>query len=101
VAAFPIPDYYVSRDGILDSLAHQCPFNVIQPATGAKVDLVPLPSEPYTRAAFALRQHIVYDEITDRAADFATAEDVILAKLRAYQETGLEKHLRGMPEGYW
>ena len=27
VAAFPIPDYYVSREGILDSLARRYPFN--------------------------------------------------------------------------
>jgi hypothetical protein len=34
VAAFPIPDYGVSREGIRDSL----PFHVIQPATGAKFE---------------------------------------------------------------
>ncbi len=40
VAAFPIPDYYVSGEGIQDSLQRCYPFNVIQPTTGAKVDLV-------------------------------------------------------------
>lgn len=94
VAAFPIPDYYVSREGILDSLDRRYPFNVIQPHTGAKVDLVPLPQDLRTRAAFARRQRIVYDEVANRAAYFATAEDTIVAKLHAYQETGSEKHLR-------
>jgi predicted nucleotidyltransferase len=94
VAAFPIPDYYVSREGILDSLARRYPFNVIQPATGVKADLVPLPADPRSRAAFARRQRIVYDEINGRAADFAAAEDVLVAKLCAYQETGSERHLR-------
>ncbi len=94
VAAFPTPDYYVSREGMLDSLARRYPFNVIQPATGAKADLVPLPTDPRSRAAFARRQRIVYDEINGRAADFATAEDVLVAKLCAYQETGSERHLR-------
>jgi len=94
VAAFPIPDYYVSREGIMDSLARRYPFNVIQPHTGAKVDLVPLPEDLRTRAAFARRQRIVYDEVANRAAYFATAEDTIVAKLHAYQETGSEKHLR-------
>ena len=94
VAAFPIPDYYVSREGILDSLARRYPFNVIQPRTGAKVDLVPLSRDIRTRAAFARRQRIVYDEVTRRSACFATAEDMIVAKLHAYQETGSEKHLR-------
>jgi hypothetical protein len=94
VAAFPIPDYYVSREGILDSLDRRYPFNVIQPHTGAKVDLIPLSRDIRTRAAFGRRQRIVYDEVTGRAACFATAEDIIVAKLRAYQETGSEKHLR-------
>ncbi len=94
VAAFPIPPYYVSREGILDSLTRRYPFNVIRSDTGAKVDLVPLPNDPQTRAAFARRQRIVYDAFTNRAADFAVAEDVFTAKLRAYQQTGSEKHLR-------
>lgn len=94
VAAFPIPDYYASPEGILDSLARRKAFNVIQPSTGAKVDLVPLPTDPQNRAAFARRLHLVYDEFAGQSADFATAEDTIIAKLHAYQETGSEKHLR-------
>jgi len=94
VAAFPIPDYYVSREGILDSLAGRYPFNVIQPHTGAKVDLVPLSEDLRVRITFTRRQRIVYDEVTGRAAYFATAEDIIVAKLHAHQETGSEKHLR-------
>jgi hypothetical protein len=94
VAAFPIPDYYVSREGILDSLARRYPFNVIQPHTGAKVDLVPLSEDLRGRVTFTRRQRIVYDEVTGRAAYFATAEDIVVAKLHAYQETGSEKHLR-------
>ena len=94
VAAFPIPDYYASREGILDSLARRKAFSVIQPSTGAKADLVPLPTDPQNRAAFARRQHLVYDEFAGQSADFATAEDTIIAKLHAYQETGSEKHLR-------
>jgi len=46
VAAFPIPDYYVSEEGIRDSLWRRYPFNVIQPTTGAKVDLAPPPLSP-------------------------------------------------------
>ena len=81
-----------------------CLHVVIQPHTGAKVDLVPLSRDIHTRAAFARRQRIVYDEVTGRAAYFATAEDMIVAKLNAYQETGSEKHLRdarGMVVTQW
>jgi hypothetical protein len=93
VAAFPIPDYYVSEEGIRDSLQRRYPFNVIQPATGAKVDLVPLPSDPFTRAAFQRRQHLEYDE-AGHSATFITPEDIILAKLIAFRETESDKHLR-------
>jgi hypothetical protein len=93
VAAFPIPDYYVSEEGICDSLQRRYPFNVIQPATGAKVDLVPLPHDPFTRSAFQRRQRLEYDE-AGHSATFITPEDIIVAKLVAYRETGSDKHLR-------
>lgn len=93
VAAFPIPDYYVSAEGIRDSLQRRYPFNVIQPATGAKVDLVPLPRDPFTRAAFERRQRLEYDQ-AGNTATFITPEDIILAKLIAFQKTESDKHLR-------
>jgi hypothetical protein len=93
VAAFPVPDYYVSEEGIRDSLQQGYPFNVIQPATGAKVDLVPLPRDPFTRSAFQRRQRLEFDE-AGRSATFITPEDIIVAKLIAHRETGSDKHLR-------
>ena len=93
VAAFPVPDYYVSEEGIHDSLQRGYPFNVIQPATGAKVVLVPLPRDPFTRSAFQRRQRLEYDE-AGRSATFITPEDIIVAKLIAHRETGSDKHLR-------
>jgi hypothetical protein len=93
VAAFPIPDYYVSEESIRDSLQRRYPFNVIQPTTGAKVDLVPLPRDRFTRLAFQRRQRMTYDE-AGRSANFITREDIIVAKLVAHRETGSDKHLR-------
>jgi len=93
VAAFPIPDYYVSEEAIRDSLQRRYPFNVIQPTTGAKVDLVPLPRDLFTRAAFGRRQRLEYDE-DGHSATFITPEDIIVAKLVAYRGTGSDKHLR-------
>lgn len=93
VEAFPIPEYYVSEEGIRDSLVRNYPFNVIHPSTGAKIDLVPLSDDPFTREAFRRCQRMEYDE-TGRTAAFISAEDMILAKLRAFRETGSEKHLR-------
>ncbi|RLC96846.1 MAG: hypothetical protein DRI77_08015 [Chloroflexi bacterium] len=93
VRAFPIPDYYVSEKGIRDSLQRRYPFNVIQPTTGAKVDLVPLLHDPFTRAAFQRRQRLEYDEF-GRSATFITPEDIVLAKLIAFRETGSDRHIR-------
>ncbi len=93
VAAFPIPDFYVSEEGIRDSLQRRYPFNVIEPSTGAKIDLVPLSRDPFSRAIFERRQRIVHD-VQGHSATFITAEDIVVAKLRAFQETGSDKHLR-------
>jgi hypothetical protein len=51
VAAFPIPDYYISEEGIRDSLQRCYPFNVIQPTTGAKVGQSAHQSPPDVRSA--------------------------------------------------
>jgi hypothetical protein len=93
VAAFPIPDYYASEEGIRDSLQRRYPFNVIEPTTGAKVDLVPLPRDPFTRASFARRQRLTYDQ-EGHSAMFIAPEDIVVAKLAAYEQTGSDKHLQ-------
>lgn len=93
VKAFPIPDFYVSKEGILDSLHRRYPFNVIQPTTGAKVDMVPLPRDAFSRASFQRRKRMPIDE-TGRMAYFITPEDIVIAKLVAFRSTGSDKHLR-------
>ena len=93
VAAFPIPDYYASEESIRDSLQRRYPFNIIPPATGAKIDLVPLPGDPFSRLAFQRRQRLTYDE-AGHSAMFIAAEDLLVAKLIAHQGTGSDKHLR-------
>lgn len=93
IAAFPIPDYDVSEEAIRDALQRRYPFNVIQPATGAKVDLVPLPRDPFSRAAFERRRRLEYD-VSGRSAAFIVPEDLVIAKLVAFRETGSDKHLR-------
>ena len=93
VQSFSPPTYYVSEDGIRESLLRRYPFNVIEPSTGAKVDLVPLPADLFSRFAFQRRRQMQYDQ-SGRLATFITPEDIILAKLMTYRETGSEKHLQ-------
>jgi hypothetical protein len=93
VAAFPIADYYASEEGIRDSLQRRYPFNVIEPTTGAKVDLVPLPRDPFTRASFDRRQRLTYDQ-EGHSATFIAPEDIVVAKLAAYEKTESDRHLQ-------
>ena len=95
VAEFPLDQgYYADEYMIADSLIHGQPFNVLQSYTGAKIDLVPLSSGRIDREAFGRRVQLVYDLELERKAWFARAEDVIIAKLVAFHNTGSQKHAR-------
>ncbi len=93
LAAFPFPEYYLSEETMRDSIRRRFPFNIIQTATAAKVDLIPLPDDVFSRMAFSRRQQLVFDQAGTKAW-FISAEDMVLAKLFAWQQTGSDKHLR-------
>ncbi len=91
--AFPFPDYYLSEEAMRDSIGRRFPFNIIQTATAAKVDLIPLPDDVFSRMAFSRRQRMVFNQ-AGSTAYFISAEDIVLAKLFAFEQTGSDKHLR-------
>jgi len=93
VAAFSDPDYYLSAETVAEAVRSGRLFNVIHSHTGAKVDVIPLTADPFTQAAFARRRRLPYDR-DGRSAWLISLEDMIIAKLRAWRETGSEKHLR-------
>ncbi len=69
---------YISREAAHDALLHRTMFNMIDPETGWKADLIIRKDRPFSEAEFARRQ----------AADFfgtslhvASLEDVMLSKL--------------------
>jgi hypothetical protein len=76
-----------------DSFRSRFPFNVIQSTTGAKADIVPLPDDIFSRIAFSRRQKMVYYPAGDEDY-FISANDIVLAKLLAFRQTGSDKHLR-------
>lgn len=92
-AAFPMPDYYADEEAMHDALRRHRPFNVIQPSTGAKLDLVPLTNDALTQGAFSRRERTAYDA-EGHSATFISVEDILLAKLNAFKESGSEKHFR-------
>jgi hypothetical protein len=67
-------------------------FNVIQPQSGLKVDvIVPAPSD-FNRSRFARARRVRTG--ADWDALFSSPEDAILKKMEFYREGGSDKHLR-------
>jgi hypothetical protein len=93
VQAFAVPDFYISKEGVLDALRRHYSFNIIQSSTGAKIDMMPLPRDVYSRIAFRRRKRLPVDE-SGRGAFFIAPEDIVIAKLLAFRATGSDKHLR-------
>lgn len=70
--------FYVSPEGARDALARERMFNVIHFETGFKVDLIFKKKRAFSQEEFARREQALY---LGEPRWFATAEDVILAKL--------------------
>lgn len=69
---------YVSEDAAREALAHEGMFNVVDPETGWKADLIVRKRRPFSEAEFARRE--VVDFLGINLA-VASLEDVILTKL--------------------
>ncbi len=78
VASLPAAQYYVSLDAALEAHATESMFNVIDLATGWKVDLIVRKSRPFSRTEFERRLPTNFDGVS---LAVATVEDVIVAKL--------------------
>jgi hypothetical protein len=76
--AFPAPAYYFEASAALEALQAESLFNVIDLATGWKIDFIIRKSREYSRTEFARRQLIVFEGLN---LYIATAEDVLLSKL--------------------
>jgi hypothetical protein len=90
--AFPPPEYYCSKEAVLEAIESKRMFNIIHPSSGLKLDIM-IPSDvPFDQSRFErCRQIMIGDHST---VAFASPEDVILKKLTYYQQGGSEKHLR-------
>lgn len=69
---------YVSREAAHDALSQRTMFNVIDPETGWKADLIIRKHRAFSETEFARRQVIDY---AGTVLHVATVEDVILSKL--------------------
>ena len=91
LAALPEPDYYVDHDAARDALRRRSTFNVIDLATGWKIDLVIRKARPFSVEEMARRQR---GELFGAAVAIATAEDAIIAKLEWAKLRDSERQLR-------
>ena len=76
--AFPPPAYYCDAAAALEAFERESLFNVIDLATGWKIDFIMRKSREYSRTEFARRQSVVFEGLD---LYIATAEDVLLSKL--------------------
>jgi hypothetical protein len=84
------PDRFYVGDA-LSALARRDSFNLIDVATGWKVDLIVRKERPFSRSEFDRRMPAVVDGVP---LHMATAEDTILAKLEWARLGGSERQLR-------
>jgi len=85
------PDYYVSRDAVSSSIAHESIFNLIHQESLIKVDCIVRKGSPYRRAEFERRQRIA---IEDFSTWIASKEDLIISKLWWAKDSHSELQLR-------
>lgn len=78
VRGLPAVEYYVDEAAALEALGSESQFNVIDLASGWKVDLICRRSRPFSRAEFGRR---MLTNVHGLALHVASLEDVVLAKL--------------------
>ena len=90
--AFPENEYYVSPEAAMDAVCRGSQFHVIHSSSGGKVDFMIAPKDMWGRTQFSRREMRAI--LPDQQGYVARPEDIILSKMRYYQEGGSEKHLR-------
>lgn len=79
--------YYVSPEAIREAIRLRRSFNVIHLKSFVKIDVFVAKDDPFTRIQLE-RRHPEQLDRTGKATSVATAEDVVLSKLRWYREGG-------------
>jgi len=85
------PDYYVSREAVDSSIAHQSLFNLIHNESVIKVDCIVRKQTEYRLTEFNRRQRI---KIEDFETWIVSKEDLILSKLFWAKDSRSELQLR-------
>lgn len=78
ISLLPNTEYYISQEAALEALAREGQFNVIDFATGWKIDLIIRKSRAFSRTEFERRLAV---DLFGVHLFIASAEDVLVAKL--------------------
>jgi hypothetical protein len=78
VNLLPTSEYYVDLDAALEACHRESMFNVVDMATGWKIDLIIRKSRAFSEEEFRRRKRVRLQEIT---LFVASAEDVVISKL--------------------
>jgi hypothetical protein len=89
---FPAPEFYVSLSAIKSAIRDRRQFNIIHIPSGLKLDIIQRKDNEFGTLDITRGQRLKSDGFYD--AWFASPENVILMKLRYFQEGGSDKHLR-------
>jgi hypothetical protein len=77
--AFPAPGYYLDEEAVGEAISGKGMVNLIDTASGDKVDFWLLTDEPFDQSRFARRYH---EELFGMRIAVSAPEDTILMKLR-------------------
>lgn len=91
IREFPPPEFYVSDEAAEEAVRRRRQFNIIQNASGLKIDVIVARMDAFDRSRFARLRRVDWGGFE---ANVATPEDAILKKLVYFREGGSEKHLR-------
>jgi len=89
---FPAPEFYCSATAVREAVQRRRQFNIIQPASGWKADIVITKNSDFDKSRFERRRRVSWNGIVD--VWFSSPEDVIVKKLDFFREGNSEKHLR-------
>lgn len=92
VQEFPPTDYYVSQNAIREAIQYRSQFNIIHLPSGFKLDIIQKKETEFGKLDITSGRKLTIPGHYD--AWFGIPENIILMKLRYYQEGVSEKHLR-------
>jgi hypothetical protein len=78
IKSLPSDEYYVDEDAALEAHKRQSMFNMIDLASGWKIDMVIRKLRPFSEEEFRRRERVI---LNDAPVFVASAEDVVISKL--------------------